>query len=60
MIHTSGVQFLDSPSSTSETTYKLQIRTEGGTTYVNRSRSDADATYSGRTASSITVMEIAG
>ena len=53
--------YLDSPSTTSATTYKLQFLAENGNTcYINRSGGDADNYYHGRFASSITVMEIAG
>ena len=53
--------FLDSPSTTSSTTYKVQMFTNTGTVYVNRTGGDRDLTaYDARTASSITVMEIAG
>ena len=54
--------YLDSPATTSATTYKLQATlgsTYAGTLYLNRSRDDTDANYSGRTASSIIVMEVA-
>jgi hypothetical protein len=53
--------FLDSPATTSSTTYKLQMIVQGGTGYINRSTSDADvsATYGTRPASTITVMEVA-
>lgn len=58
----SGGIFLDSPNTTSATTYKIQMRGEaGGNARVNRSENDPDNTVSGgRTASSITVMEVAG
>lgn len=50
--------FLDSPNTTSATTYKVQVRTVGGTLYVNRGTTDTDnATYF-RIPSSITAMEI--
>ena len=50
--------YLDSPSSTSATTYKLQWAVESGMTfYLNRTGADSDTTAYGRTASSITVME---
>jgi hypothetical protein len=51
--------FLDSPATTSATTYKLQIMSgyAGQTVYINRTYLD-DVTY-GRYPSSITVMEIA-
>ena len=56
--------FLDSPATTSATTYKIQIgaigETDGTSVYVNRSSVDNDFSLVGRTASSITVMEIAG
>lgn len=53
--------YLDSPSTTSAITYKLQGRAESGTFYINRGSTDTDAgTSYPRTASSITVMEIAG
>jgi hypothetical protein len=55
--------FLDSPNTTSATTYKLAATlgvTYNGTFYLNRSWSDTDFDYAGRTASTITVMEIAG
>jgi len=52
--------FLDSPATISSTTYKLQIYVAGGTTvYVNRSATDTDTTTYARTASTITIMEIA-
>ena len=54
--------FLDSPNTTSATTYKLAATlgsTYSGTFYLNRSWDDGNADYSGRTASTITVMEIA-
>lgn len=53
--------FLDSPATTSATTYKLQIRTfgAGGTLiYVNRTQTDTDAAAWGRGTSTLTVMEI--
>lgn len=53
---------LDSPSSTSALTYKIQWwSTNGsGAGYINRSKDDADNQYRPRLASSITVMELAG
>ena len=52
--------FLDSPATTSSTTYKLQIMGSGGIWYLNRSATDRDTSgYDPRLASSITVMEIA-
>ncbi len=56
-----SIVYLDSPATTSATTYKIQGRIDNGTTwYVNRASNDADASYRARTASSIIVMEIAG
>jgi len=54
-------QYLDSPATTSATTYKIQMLNNGGaTSYLNRSVADRDtASYDPRLASSITVMEIA-
>jgi hypothetical protein len=54
--------FLDSPSTTSSITYKLQISSEasGFNQYINRSDQDTDNATFARTASTITVMEIAG
>jgi hypothetical protein len=54
--------FLDSPSTTSATTYKLQGRIyssgSSGSFSVNKPNADSDATYTGRGASTITVMEV--
>ena len=54
--------YLDSPATTSATTYKIQmIANAGVTAYVNRSVTDRNTSlYDPRTASTITVMEIAG
>jgi hypothetical protein len=54
--------FLDSPSTTDATTYKLQGRvySSSKTFKVNAPVNDSDATYTGRGASTITVMEVAG
>ena len=56
--------FLDSPSTTSATTYKLLGASNPAgpsTTFINRSERDNDAAdYDGRGSSSITIMEIAG
>lgn len=54
------IVFLDSPSSTSALTYKLQVKVQSGATgYVNRSMNDTDADYGPRTSSSITLEEVA-
>ena len=57
----STIFFLDSPATTSATTYKIQIRNGNGsgTLYINRNPNDSDNTYIPRGTSSITVMEIA-
>jgi hypothetical protein len=63
-----GLSFtgLDSPTTTSSVTYKLQVQCQGtsnpGTaTYINRTPSDTNTSesYGGRTASTITLMEVA-
>ena len=56
------ITFLDSPSTTSATTYKVQIRNgnSAATVYINRSQEDPDGGQYPRGTSSITVMEIAG
>jgi len=50
--------YLDSPSTTSETTYKIQTRVNSGTMFINRSIPDNDNSESGRSASTIILMEI--
>ena len=53
--------FLDSPSTTSEITYKIQVYNEvvGQIFYLNRTANDGDSDVSGRPISTITVKEIA-
>jgi hypothetical protein len=51
--------YLDSPNTTSATTYSVQFRVSSGTGYVNQSGEDVDSSAFGRGASTITVMEIA-
>jgi hypothetical protein len=48
--------YLDSPSTTSSTTYKIQMKVSSATGAVNRRLSADDTSL----ASSITVMEVAG
>jgi hypothetical protein len=58
----SSINFLDSPNTTSEITYKIQVGILEATTNVarvNTSGGDGDFTYIARSASTITVMEIA-
>ena len=47
---TASINFLDSPSTTSATTYKLAMNTgdTGGTAYINRSETDGNDIYNGR------------
>jgi len=55
-------QHLDSPSTTSATTYKIQLSgaSANNTHYINRSiRDDASTNYDGRIVSTITAIEIA-
>jgi len=55
------INFLDSPSTTSSTTYKMQVVAESGrTVWVNRgAESDGDLPITARFTSTITVMEVA-
>jgi hypothetical protein len=54
--------FVDSPSTTSATTYKVQMRSTVNTfrSVLNRSDGDADSAVNIRSASTITLMEVAG
>ena len=57
------VDFLDSPNTTSATTYKVTARgwnTQAGNFYINRSEQDSDTANFVRGISTITAMEIAG
>jgi hypothetical protein len=55
------ISLLDSPSTTSATTYLLAVYGyNGGNVYLNRSWTDTDYNYQGRGSSSITLMEIEG
>ena len=57
-----STQYLDSPSTTSSITYSVKIgSTVGNTIYCNRTSADRDTTnYDARSASTITLMEVAG
>ncbi len=57
-----SISYLDSPSTTSATTYKLQYSTStsGGTVYVNRTATDTDSSAFVRGTSVIIAMEIDG
>jgi hypothetical protein len=54
-ISTQSQQFLDSPATTSATTYDIKCNTNGGTFYVNRRPSGTDF----NSTSTVTLMEIA-
>jgi len=56
-----GISFIDSPATTSATTYKVQFSnaTAGQSTYINRTATDSDSSAYVRGSSTITVMEIA-
>jgi hypothetical protein len=58
----SAISYLDSPATASAVTYKCQASAidNVGTVYVNRATVDTDNAATTRTASSITVFEIAG
>jgi hypothetical protein len=51
---TTPIMFIDSPATTSATTYKIQVRTSAGTSYVNRRASDTN--FGG--SSSLILMEV--
>lgn len=58
-ISTVSAEMLDAPSTTSSTTYKVQIQgNSAGTIYLNRRENDTDAVTSFRGASTITIMEV--
>ena len=54
--------FLDSPNTTSQINYKIQMRVgqNGGNAYLNRTGNDGDNANFPRCASSITALEVAG
>ena len=54
------INFLDSPSTTSATTYKLQGVARSGSYFINTTIYQTDNDASGVSTSTITVMEIAG
>jgi hypothetical protein len=57
----SSITYLDSPATTSATTYKMQMyEGQGNTAYVGRTVQDTTSNDSGRAPCQITVMEIAG
>ncbi|MDD1463697.1 hypothetical protein MEO39_27370, partial [Dolichospermum sp. ST_sed2] len=55
----STVLFLDSPATTSATTYKIQVRSNAAAAvYVNRTQNDTNSADLSRTISTITVIEV--
>jgi len=59
-LHSFGFEFLDSPATTSQVTYKLQLKAQSSfTSYINRAGTDTDNNLYPRAVSSITVMEVA-
>jgi hypothetical protein len=58
--HMAFINYLDSPATTSSTTYKIQIASsDARQSTINRSANDSNNNYDIRSTSSITVMEIA-
>lgn len=60
--YTGGTFWLDTPNTTSAVTYSVQVGSPYATTYfntINTGQSTADNTLNGRTASTITLMEVA-
>jgi hypothetical protein len=55
-----NMSWLDSPSSSSSVTYKVQCAVNTGTLSINQTNSDANAAATGRFASSIILMEVEG
>lgn len=53
-------EFLDSPSTTSSTTYQVNVGSDTGTVYVGRTQNDGDNSLDSRCSSTITLMEIKG
>jgi len=61
IMRNSSFSFLDSPSTTSATTYKVRVgntHEASSVTYVNRSQNDSNATYGHRGISTITLTEV--
>ena len=60
--NTISITHMDAPSTTSATTYKIQVQAySGGSVHVNKTHRDTNGDgYDGRFASSITVMEVSG
>jgi len=56
--HSGSWTFLDSPATTSATTYQARCQINAGTLYLNRSQNDTDAASYARTISTMTLMEV--
>ena len=54
---TSG-EFLDAPSTTSATTYKIQFRIDGNTIFFNKATGDSDQAFHPSPLSTLTLMEV--
>ena len=54
---TSG-EFLDSPSTTSATTYKIQYHVDGNTCFINKATGDSDSAAHPSPLSTLTLMEV--
>ena len=50
--------FLDSPSTTSSVTYKVQLEAEGGTHFINRAKANGQGSTYHNGTSNITLMEV--
>lgn len=59
MIFSACMEFLDSPASAASITYKVQFYLGAGNFYLNRTKDDTDSAATGRSSSTITVMEVA-
>lgn len=59
-MESNSMSFLDSPSTTSSVTYKVQMRNTTSTFYVNRTLFDTDNSTYSRSVSTITLIEVAG
>lgn len=60
-IGTGVIEFLDTPNTTSATTYKIQVASQAGAiaVYVNRAENDTEDPTRGRAQSTITAQEVA-
>ena len=59
-MHTHHFEFLDSPNTTSEITYKIRITSTSDRLYVNRPYITSDSTIRVSPMSTLTLMEVAG